>query len=49
MLEKEPRSQGSLLLVGESPSKKVAQNVLERSCPLQMMTVQLGRVFTFFF
>ena len=48
MLEKETRSQGSLLLVGESPLKKVARNVLERSCPMQMMTVQLGRVFTFF-
>ena len=49
MLEKESRSQGSLLLVGESPKNEVARNVLERSYPLQMMTAQqVGHIFTFF-
>ena len=38
MLEKEPRSQGSLL----------AWKVLQWSCPLQMMTAQVGLIFTFF-
>ena len=38
MLEKEPRSQGSLL----------AWKVLQRSGPLQMMTAQVGLIFTFF-
>ena len=38
MLEKEPRSQGSLL----------AWKVLQWSCPLQMMTAQVGLMFTFF-